>query len=260
MLIKGRLRVARIKLYGERNCGTKFCEKTLRLNLDSEWLSGIMPPRWKKLARKCKIDMLAANTYFKFTEKHNLGWKHTLVDANRIGASPDDLANTVFVTVTKNPYAWLLSMHKRPHHVRYKRKLQFQAFLEQFWPAIGRENAPAGFANAVEVWNQKNRSYLTLDKDYKVVHLTYEAFVGDPQSALQEVATKAGVALGQIKEVTHELRFKNADTSKDKAYFQDYYLNERWREKLSPENIRYINKHLDPELMAFYGYNMLQVD
>jgi hypothetical protein len=48
------------------------------------------------------------------------------------------------------------------------------------------------------------------------------------------------------------------DTSeKSTSHYKDYYLNERWREKLDRESIELINASLDKSLMRYYGYEIL---
>ncbi|NPA92348.1 MAG: hypothetical protein GXO56_01535, partial [Chloroflexi bacterium] len=44
----------------------------------------------------------------------------------------------------------------------------------------------------------------------------------------------------------------------DFSHYQTYYLQEAWREKLSPEEIRYINAFLDPNVVAFFNYTLLE--
>ncbi len=39
--------------------------------------------------------------------------------------------------------------------------------------------------------------------------------------------------------------------------YQDYYLRERWREKLTQQAIAFINHHLDLSLLSHFGYSLL---
>ncbi len=47
------------------------------------------------------------------------------------------------------------------------------------------------------------------------------------------------------------------DKSNNFAYYQDYYLNERWRDNLSEEAISIINEAVDKNLMNHFGYEVL---
>jgi hypothetical protein len=53
------------------------------------------------------------------------------------------------------------------------------------------------------------------------------------------------------------VRESTKEKSKSYSYYKDYYLKEKWREKLSEQSIKIINKHLDPEVLTFYNYSLI---
>ncbi len=40
------------------------------------------------------------------------------------------------------------------------------------------------------------------------------------------------------------------------ADYQDYYLNEKWRAKITNEEIKFINSKLDQEVVNYFGYKL----
>ena len=45
--------------------------------------------------------------------------------------------------------------------------------------------------------------------------------------------------------------------NKDSNYYRDYYLNEKWRDKISNEAVSAINERVDKTLMSYFGYRVL---
>lgn len=245
-----------VKLYGERNTGTNYLARLLHHNLPVELLPGSVSRRAARLQRLLPGREWLRDLYFRATFPRNLGWKHSAVRApaalERLPVSHHPLG---FVTLTKNPYAWLLSLHRRPQHQFHKAGLPFQAFLESPWQTVRRGNAPRTVPTPVALWNLKNRSYLQLDGWWPVAHVRYEDLLADPAAEVERIAQVLGVPWDRSG-------FKNIEQStKDPgrtfASYQRYYLEERWREGLAPESIAIINRHLDHDLAAHFGYRRL---
>ncbi|RME83007.1 MAG: hypothetical protein D6775_09300 [Caldilineae bacterium] len=125
-----------VKILGERNTGTHYLEKLLRLNLDVRVLPGSAP---RRLRRHFPGNEAVLDLYFRLTAFANLGWKHALAPA------PDALRRSrwarrglVILTLSKNPYAWLLSLYRHPYH--YSGPLpSFERFLQSPWRTVRRE-------------------------------------------------------------------------------------------------------------------------
>lgn len=89
--------IKEIKVFGERNSGTMYLNKLLRMNL-----------------LNCKI--LSGN--FK------KGWKHGVVSHDQ-----PDKNTTLFICVVRDLEEWLVSMRRRPYHIRIKQKTGLPKFL-----------------------------------------------------------------------------------------------------------------------------------
>lgn len=238
-----------IKLYGERNTGTNYLSKLIDQNFKVEQLRGVVPRKKLLLLTETTKDW-----YFSLSKIENLGWKHAAVPLKLLKSYPH-LDQTHFITISKNPYSFLLSLYKRPYHYNGPKPASFSEFIRKEWQAVGRDNYPAKvFENPIALWNYKNKSYLQLKQALpdKTYNMTYEALLEDYGKELKKIQT------------TFELEISNADfenysqSTKDKNVshkdYQRYYLNEEWRKDLSPEDIRFINSFLDEDLLDFFNY------
>ncbi len=237
-----------IKIYGERNTGTNYLQRLIRLNFDQVVLLRNTAPKYVyKIRREWLIDV-----YFDLTAKQNLGWKHTCPDSSLIKS----FARTkplLVLTLTKNPYSFLLSLHKKPYHSDTPAD-SFTEFLKTPWPPVRRDGC-RDIRYPVDLWNRKNASYLELEAHgINVLNLTYEELVVDPASLIRRIGRKSGHEITDFQNVKKSTKEKG----KDFDYYQDYYQNERWREKLTPEALQEINRHLDPELMRRFNYERIE--
>ena len=118
-----------IKLYGERNTNTNYISKLIQLNLDAEEVPGIVPSHVMGFRIRPGMELIR-DIYFSLTYKKNLGWKHTRVkpasELRKYAILKSDIS---FLTITKNPYSWLLSLYRNPYHQYHKKKPDFETFL-----------------------------------------------------------------------------------------------------------------------------------
>ncbi|MEM9346345.1 MAG: hypothetical protein AAGB26_06995 [Planctomycetota bacterium] len=245
--------MAMVKIYGERNTNTNYLSQLIALNLDAFEIPGTVPPYAMRAQRYLPGKEAVRDVYFKLTARRNLGWKHTYVDYNKI--SKHSLATKVstYITITKNPYSWLLSLYRKPYHFRGASDLSFEAFLESEWKTIGRDNI-GDQANPIELWNVKNRSYFSLGQD-KSLLTTTEKILEDPEWIINQISEKGGINKRSNIFINFDQSTKEAD--KDNKYYRDYYLNERWKEDLTQKAIEIINRSLDAGLATHFGYNIL---
>jgi len=242
-----------IKLYGERNTGTNYLEHLIKRNIHVTILRGgahrlvqFVSP-WLEWPR---------DLYFYFTARNNLGWKHAVAVSVQQLQAWQATEMLYFVTITKNPYSWLLSMHRRPYHFYRKKKTgTFENFLQTPWRAVGRENYTGEFETPIDLWNLKNRSYLNLNRYAHVYNLRYEDLLASPEITLQRISDWIGISFKQEKFINIQASTKGDHV--DFAYYQDYYLNEHWRDKLSPEAIDSINDRLDKQVVEKFEYVIL---
>lgn len=244
-----------VKVYGERNTGTNYIDKLIRMNLEAILLNGVAPRHIQILQRILPGKQIVRDRYFELTYGKNLGWKHTRVKSESELRQYDILKKGVcFVTVTKNPYSWLLSLHRRPYHQYYGEKPDFVSFLRTPWKTVGRDHCESVLRNPVELWNIKNKSYLRL-KPFECANVTSESVLADPKALIDGLSDSFSIP-------TSNKYFSNLDEStKDKSknfdYYNDYYLNERWKDELTDESISIINSRLDKSIVDHFGYELL---
>ena len=244
-----------IKVYGERNTNTNYIEKLIELNLDVVQIPGTVPPIILKMQKALPGNEMIRDIYFHLTYRNNLGWKHTCVkpqeELNQYKLVDSHL---VFLTITKNPYSWLLSLYRRPYHQYYSRKPSFEEFLQRKWETIGRDNTKDDLASPIELWNTKNQSYLQLDRKYSI-NITTESTFTNPVEVIDKISHE--LSIEKKSDIFFNYDRSTKDKTKDSAYYKDYYLSEKWRENLSIEAIEIINESIDKNLMAHFGYSLI---
>lgn len=251
-----------LKVYGERNTGTNYLSQLIKLNLKAYELPGSVPPKidiWqRKLQRKLNIKELLKDIYFDISFHKNLGWKHSFVDPAKISRKSDlPLELTSFITITKNPYSWLLSLYKRPYHQYFNKgeKMDFETFITSPWKTVGRDNLRKKVSSPVELWNIKNGSYLQLKDNFSTESIRYEDLLDDPQALTVLICKNLSIDLKFDKFKNYKKSTK--EKAKDTHFYRDYYLKERWKAKLSKSSISLINEQLDEEIMHFFRYEKL---
>jgi len=244
-----------IKVYGERNTNTNYMSKLIELNFCAKEIPGTVPPIIIKMQKFLPGGQLVRDIYFYFTYDKNLGWKHALVkpqdELNKCKLVDSDL---IFLTITKNPYSWLLSMYRNPYHQRFTDKPSFEVFLKRQWKTIGRDNTQGNASSPIELWNIKNKSYLQLDTK-KSMNITAESMHQDAGEVIHKISERFSIERKSHKFINYEPSTKIK--SKDSAYYRDYYLSEKWRENLSKDAIAIINESIDEGLMTHFGYKRL---
>ena len=245
-----------LKIYGERNTGTNYLEKILNLNVDVVTLPGVVPRNVMRLQKILPGNELVRDIYFTLTYSKNLGWKHTFVKSDEELQKYKILSRELsFVTLTKNPYSWLLSLYKRPYHQYFGEKKDFISFLTRPWHTVGRENMHERVMSPVELWNKKNSSYLALAQNHPTLNIKFEDLLADSERILCLIC-ETFTYRWKVKMFSNYNRSTKGE-NKDTQFYQDYYLNERWKEKLSGEALAIINRQLDDGIMSRFGYGKL---
>jgi hypothetical protein len=249
-----------LKLYGERNTGTNYMHKLLAANLDVRLLRGVPPRvlnvfiRWNKLPYTEKVQ----DAFHRLSFRYDLGWKHAFAP------SPGDImrlrvprAGLRFVTVSKNPYAWALSLYGKPYNYYpvWETKPSFEEFLVSPPPFLARERAPRGLRDPIDVWNRKNASYFGLSTAFPTANLRYEDVLDNPRKAVEELVVTLDVPKRRGGFENRERSTKERE--KDFWHYRDYYLQQRWRERLEPQHIELINERLDGSIVERLGYDIL---
>lgn len=238
----------RIKVFGERNTGTNVIIRMLSVHLRVKSLRGDPPWWWEK---RLGTSDLSTRVYFSLTGWSNHGWKHA-APGQRLQKS-----RCVFIALFKNPYAWLLSLHKRPYHNWEARNLSFPDFLNSPWPLTVFEGLPRGRYLPVHLWNEKNRAYLKLtEASDRGLAITYEDVLRNPHEFVRKVADLAGVTCpGDVR--LPDSGVKSADRGVTVRDYRRHYLGEQWRTELTANDVENINKEIDLELVKTLGYSLI---
>ncbi|MFX0092900.1 MAG: hypothetical protein ACFFBD_14170 [Candidatus Hodarchaeota archaeon] len=247
------MKVLYYKIYGERNSGTNYLNELIKMNFQIKEISSVFfNIFWLFIGRsEGWIDLFHTLSY-----RYAFGWKHSMAP------TPDDLsykrANKVlFLSITKNPYAWLVSLHRRPHH--YKGVVPpFELFLTTPWETLKRDRYTKAFKNPIVLWNEKNRSYLNL-KRFKYCHnIIYEKLLEDPETILNEIAKIFSIPKKPTYFTNVFQPTKNEDLGKKNLdFYRRYYLEEKWKEELNENSLKIINKYLDKEILDEFGYSLI---
>lgn len=246
-----------LKIYGERNTGTNYLTKLIKQNFDIMILPGVAPTYLINFEEFIHSGEILKDIYFSITFKNNLGWKHSQVlPLKKLASSINNKRNINFLTITKNPYSWLLSLYKNPYHNKVK-PLTFEEFISSQYTIVKRENTIKKNLTPVEIWNLKNKSYIKLKENYTALNLKYEDLLNDPESIITQVHNKFGFKR-RFAEFTN---INNSTKGATKSFtdYQEYYLNEKWRSNLNltPIMIGMINEMLDSSVMNYYNYKFI---
>ena len=207
-----------VKVYGERNSGTIYLEWLLRNNLE------------------ITID-----------ETPEFGWKH------RLAPSKEELSDSakqqvIFVCLVKNPYSWLLSMHKRPYHHESLKELSFSEFLKYSY---------GDYRNPIVMWNTKINSYVQLENYVdRFMFVKYEDTLVDFKKIIIDFADQFTIQKPEFyKNIKNQL--SNSNRVIAHHFHLEYYLEEKWKRRLHSHHVEQINSFLDKDLMEKFNYSYL---
>jgi hypothetical protein len=207
-----------IKIYSERNTGSLYLEWLVKNNFKT-----------------------------KVIDTFELGWKHRLApSAEELG--PELKQDVLYLCLVKNPYSWVMSMHKRPFQHEVLKELRFSEFLKYSY---------GDYKNPITMWNIKNNSYVKMS-EYVNHHevIKYEDLLQNPNEILMNISEKYNFNInGIFRNVNNLLTHKHGMTKR--SFHKDHYIREEWIRKLQPKHIALINLQLDKELMQKLNYKYL---
>jgi len=252
------------KVYGCYNSGTNFLSRLLTENLEVCLLQGTSP-NWVFLLANVAYHLTKWPTHSPFKDVYfnwffpwTLGWKHTVVQPSRIARARAN--DVVFLTVTKNPYAWLLSMYRRPYKRVETSTCDFADFVERRWPSVGRANRSRVSQTLVDVWNEKNRSYLDLARSRPTEVLRYEDLLANPKRIMARVAQTHGIPSRDAFFTNVDESTKKSTKGDQKTYgdYRRYYLEKKWKKRLDTRSVARVNSKLDPAVVDAFGYDFIE--
>lgn len=248
--------IDKLKIYGERNTGTNYLSQLLDLNFEIQQLPGVVPRSIGHMQHVLPGREWLRDAYFAASYGKNLGWKHCHVRPDLMRARfRGDLQRVAFVTLTKNPYSWLISLSRKPYHYQDDRPDSLEVLIAKPWRTVGRDNMNKAVCDPVDLWNRKNASYLELAAHFPTVTLKYEELLASPLDAVRNIGLELGLERKSEQFVNYEKSTK--DSAKSFDFYSNYYLSELWQDELATPVREAISKRLDGDLMRELGYEVL---
>lgn len=247
---------AAIKVFGERNSGTIYMEELIRRNFSVDLLRGIEPEWVETLQKPLPGKNALVDLFFHETIQYNLGWKHMLTMPTMLSFRKEVARRSIFfVTITKNPYSWLLSLYRRPHHYRGKLPSSFEEFLLTPWRTVNREFSPKYYLNPIDLWNRKNAAYLEMQQHFMVINVRYEDLLVDIAPVLSTLEDKFVLT----RKTAHFVNIEHSTKNDPKTYddYRDYYLGEQWKSLISDQAIAIIGSKINKNVAQKFGYDIL---
>lgn len=257
------------KIFGERNTGTNFLTRFIRLNTDLEYIDSqsIRKSVQKRdaIIRNCIQENLIPvaapiiNQYLAPLVLDRLideqredefettfGWKHARVLKDRIMKSPR-YSDTLFVCLIRNPWRFISALHKRPYNLFPKVKCTLEQFITM--PCLANQRDALDdllVINPVDFWNQKVNSYFSFaDASNQVLIIYYEQLVADPELFTDQLRTFCSVS--------DKLVIPSNSTKGDPQTFDDYRReaqNYDARKILGDRAYTMIQERLDNKVLA----------
>lgn len=244
-----------IKIYVERNCGTNYLSRLITQNFEIEQLVGGYKLWTKKLLRILPKSEKIKDNYFKKTVHKNFGWKHREIENLELYNKNYMTDKTLFISISKNPYSFLLSLYKRPYHYQNSNESNFNFFLTKKWKTLERESSRDFYSNPIDMWNKKNLSYFKLN-NFNHLHIKYEMLLINPESVFKQISKIIGLPFKNQYFLNYYLSAKS-DKDKDYNFYRNYYGNDLWKDKLSSCSIKLINEELNYDLSNKLEYKLL---
>lgn len=257
-----------IKIYGDRNTGTRVLARAIEANFSVRLLKPGQRPRQAELeaevkrrkgflARRGPVEEAVVDEGAAGLVASDFGWKHAVPPVEAITAAPGRAARCLFVVVTKHPLFFVASLHRRPYHDLRLRwpKPSLSRFVRQPWPTVGRELMDGAIAaTPADLWRAKAEGYRRLLAAVPHgLHLRYEDFVADYDGALDRIAA----ALGRPGRPAGGWKRPETSTKGDDASFADYarrYDLARAGDGFFREDAALVAARASAVTMAAFGY------
>lgn len=238
-----------LKIFGERHTGTKYAQKLIELNFDGvNVIEGRGLDVFEKIPSK-RVASLLYDAYFRLTYNTEFGWKHAAAPSREFldtYLEEGCLEPTEFICLVRDPYSWLLSMHKQPYEKWDTLPRRFEDFLITPWKANDRDSC-LDVQSPMELWNVKNQSYL--DSGFSL--FSFENLVVHPDRFLFRLAE----SINWGKKMFVDWENSTVAGSKQKSSeYKTYYAQEGWTRLLSRRAVEIINTGIDWGLAKEIGY------
>lgn len=242
-----------IKILGQMNTGTNYLAILLSINLDLRVINETSPNVLRRLDRMTQGRDQLIDYYHDRTCSKNLGWKHRVV-------FPDSFAQQAaeqevgLILLTKHPVSWFLSFQKRNYNYYLRsRNLTVEEFAQCRFTAPRRSGLELP-VSPIELWNKAHSAYLSIGRSPNCKILRYEDLVADPVGFIAEISQRWNLRRSS-KEFTNKTESSKNDAN-DFASYQDYYLQERWRDNLTEKEFEYLASLVDRSVASALDYSL----
>lgn len=251
-------RVCVVKVFGERNCGTRAVIRMLRAfdgvstripkpeDMRFQRFRETVNTSFEGLTRELYEDALIDARYAGLPAAY--AWKHAAPMVDESYAAHG--AHVLFSV--RDPYSWIASFFRNPHHARAPLPHMLEAFLQQPWLTMRRDNIAPVLASPMHLWNEKLRAYRSFSKVAPVASSTlrFEDFVLDPVKALACQLAEFNVNSKGLREVENATKL---DGRARRARLS-YYKRKAWEADITPEAAALINQFVDWDVAEEFGY------
>ncbi len=255
------------KIYGERNCGTRFVSHLLKSNFEftprdasnadfaaerERLIEGLSEHEWliKRIASE-RFNTVMNRALMPKT----MGWKHGCPQIEFLKSVPNRTSRTLFVIVVKHPVFWALSFQKRPYesYFRYT-SMSFSDYIRHVFIPTERDNvSEVIFESTIALYAAKIDGYRRLaDMGVALEIVRYEEILQDPPGFLDRLGDKYSLARRRKRDIIREHSTKGDD--KTLADYQEKYRLERVKDLLDPDDYDFIIATFGKDRLAWLGY------
>lgn len=248
-----------IKVFGERNTGTRAITRIIRHNSKSFVYQKKEADILGALGHLACIEKLIPikgryNQYIKdyaYLKKDlTWQWKHCATNFESL----DKMENVHIVFMVRDPLSWLLSLYKNPYERFIEIPEEFGEFIHCEWKTSGRERLKRKTISPVKLYEKKLLYYRKFMKLLDENNITYsiirlEDLIRDQKAEFQKIEKFLDSPQKKFEELKESTKSRN--TSID--YYRNYYNNGLWRNEISIEVRR--NFHFNAELMRWLNYD-----
>lgn len=258
----------RIKIFGERNTGTRAVKQMLCRAPHLTLQQGSLALE-KRDASWCQLHE-AVNLYYQDD------WRRLYMDALRDDGRQD--SDQIFawkhaapdwsmgylkhqidvIFMLRNPYSWALSTACKPYHIKGPRTSDFTKFITRPWLTERRDNVSAVLPSVMDLWTTKVTAYSDFAKMAEHFGMTsyfmlFESFILDPKAAVSQALNAFGITAEGVKKIDASTKLGG----KNLTEAQRFYRDENWKLRLTRTSVAQINALLDVDLVKSFGYPIL---
>jgi len=161
------------------------------------------------------------------------------------------------VVVTKNPYAWCLSLYNYT-----KPQMSFDQFIKR--PIIFGEPKGSPFllkaANPIQHWNSMNFHWLSIVmNEKKVCFVSFESFLNNAEDMVFRIANYFGFDCKKVFKNTNKITNPSEENINlsNQDFDKNFYINKSYLKSFSPESLNFVKQQIDADVLHQLGYSIL---